>query len=110
MGKWRVSCWVYACLVSFASTLLFEKQMEVIWEKEDVTGRAWPDFTQKHKPCREDKICALKDLALKCKAFFHIDATNEELISQRVLLLTAGHYMKFQKINEYGTNLYCLCQ
>lgn len=56
------------------------------------------DFTQKHKPCREDRITALKDLALKCKAFSCIDVTNKVLISQRVLLLTVGHYMKFQKI------------
>lgn len=63
-------------------------------------------FTQNHKPCGEDKICALKDLALKCKAFSHIDVSNEELISQRVLLLIVEHCIKFQKINEHGTNLY----
>lgn len=68
------------------------------------------DVPQKHKPCGEDKICALKDLTLKCKAFSHIGVTNEELISQRVLLLIVGHYIKFQKINEHGTNLYWLCQ
>lgn len=68
------------------------------------------DFAQIHKPCGEDKICALKDLALKRKAFSHIDVTDEELISQRVLLLIIGHYVKFQKINGHGTNLYWLCQ
>lgn len=68
------------------------------------------DFTLQHKPCGEDKICALKDLALNCKAFFYIDVPDEELISQRVLLLIVGHYIKFQKINERGTNLYWLCQ
>jgi len=68
------------------------------------------DFTQIHKPCREDKICALIDLALKCKAFSRIGDADEELISQRVLLLIVGHYIKFQKINEHGTYLYWLCQ
>lgn len=68
------------------------------------------DFTQNHKPCGEDKICALKDLALKCKAFSHTDVSNEELISQRVLLLIVEHCIKFQKINEHGTDLYWLCQ
>lgn len=67
-------------------------------------------FTQNHKPRGEDKICALKDHALKCKAFSHIHVTNEELISQKVLLLIVGHYIKFQKINEHGTDLYGLCQ
>lgn len=49
------------------------------------------DFTLQQKPCGEDKICALKDLALNCKAFFYVDVPDEELISQRVLLLIVGH-------------------
>jgi len=69
-GSRKASCCLYAyALCGFCFLKNKWKQFER--KKRESHKELDLDLTQNHKPCGENKICALKDPALKYKAFSH---------------------------------------